>query len=188
LSRPDPMRADILGLTLSAPTVGTLSIPCAGASCGEGTDRLDALPLSTALEVLKPFFEDPQIRKISVNAKQAVVALARVGITLRGVEFDSGLAAYLVEASQRTLTLQDLSWSRLNRELPGIKSVTGEGRSALPLEAVPVDRMATYLCQEAEALLDLQPILSRELTDSGLDELYREVELPLVDVLAAVEM
>ncbi len=188
LSRPEAMRAEILGVTLSTPSVGTISIPCSGAACGEGAERLDPLPVSEALEVLRPFLEDPQVRKISANAKQSIVALARVGIKLRGVDFDSGLAAYLVEASQRSLTLQDLSWSRLNRELPGVKSVTGEGRSALPLELVPIDRMAAHLAGEAEALLDLHPILAQELTDSGLDELYRQVELPLVDVLAALEL
>jgi DNA polymerase-1 len=117
-----------------------------------------------------------------------MVALSRAGIAFRGIEFDSGLAAYLVEASQRTLGLQDLSWSRLSRELPGIKSVTGEGRAAIALDAVPIPRMAAQLCQEGETLLALQPILLREVVEGGLDELYREVELPLESVLASMEL
>ncbi len=187
-SRPDAMRAEILSLAVAVPGGETFAVPFSGAACGSGDDRREPLPLRESLEVLRPFLEDPSIRKSSPNVKQAMVALARCGVSLRGADFDSSLAAYLVEASQRTLSLQDLSWSRLNRELPGIKSVTGEGRSALPLDAVPIDRMAAHLCDESEALVELEPILLRELTDSGLDELYHEVELPLVDVLASMEL
>ena len=135
----------------------------------------------------RPLLQDANVAKASPHAKQARLALAQRGIELAGVEFDSGLAAYLLEASSRTLTLQDLSWSRLNRELPGIKAVTGEGRGALALEAVPISRLGAHVCREAETLADLRPILEQELVEGGLDELYHEVELPLVEVLAAME-
>src|SRR5207253_9451305 len=102
-------------------------VPLAGAA-DDAEGHPAPLPEPEALAALRPLLEDPAVAKGSPNAKQAMVALARRGIELRGVEFDSGLAAYLVEASSRTLSLQDLSWSRLNRELPGIKTVTGEGR------------------------------------------------------------
>jgi DNA polymerase-1 len=187
LDHAEAMRAEILGIAVAAPSIASAYVPFTGEPVGDGPGQAASLPLAEALDILKPVLEDAAITKASINAKQAMIALARRGITLRGVDFDSGLAAYLVEASQRTLSLSDLSWSRLNRELPGIKSVLGEGRSAITPQAAPIERMAGFLCQEAEALLDLQPILTRELTDSGLDELYREVELPLVDVLAAME-
>src|SRR5207247_10555472 len=119
------------------PAAGPLYSPCTGPADGE---RPLAVP--EALEALRPLFEDPQVPKVSTNLKQAMVALSRQGITLRGAELDLGLAAYLVESTQRTVTIQDLSWSRLNRELPSIKAVTGEGRNALALDAVPVGKMA----------------------------------------------
>ena len=182
LSRPDAMRADILGLALGNASDGALYSPCAGPADGE-----QPLAVAEALQVLRPLLEDPQVPKVSTNIKQAIVALARQGIQLRGAELDLSLAAYLVESTQRAVSIQDLSWSRLNRELPGIKTVTGEGRNALPLERVPVEKMAEYLGEQVNALIAIRPILQRELADEGLEELYRDVELPLVDVLAAME-
>ncbi len=192
LSRPDPMRADILGIALGSPTSGPLYIPCAGPPGNLPGNVMEAgaprpLAVGEALEVLRPLLEDPGVPKASPNAKQIMVVLARHAIDLRGVDFDSGIAAYLVEASQRAFTLQDLSWSRLNRELPSIKAVAGEGRSALPLDQVPIGKMAEHLGQEVATLIQLRPILERELVEGGLEELYRDVELPLVTVLAAME-
>ncbi len=182
LSRPDAMRADILGIALGNAADGAVYGPCAGPQDGQR-------PLDTkdALEALRPLLEDPQTPKVSTNIKQAIVALARHAIDLRGADLDLGLAAYLLESSQRTVTIQDLSWSRLNRELPSIKAVTGEGRSALALDAVPIDKMAEHLGEQVDALIEIRPILQRELIDEGLEELYRDVELPLVTVLAAME-
>ena len=97
------------------------------------------------LETLRPLLEDPRVLKASPNAKQAMVALGRFGIDLRGVEFDSGSRPTSSRRRSATFTLQDLSWSRLNRELPSIKAVTGEGRSALALDAVPIGKMAEHM-------------------------------------------
>jgi DNA polymerase I len=182
LSRADVLRADILGIAIGNATDGALYSPCAGPADG---DR--PLDLGPVLKTLRPLLEDPRVPKVSTNIKQAMVALARHGIVLRGGELDLGLAAYLIESSQRTVTIQDLSWTRLNRELPSIKAVTGEGRSALALDAVPVGKIAEYLGQQVTALIEISPILQRELVDEGLEELYRDVELPLVNVLAAME-
>jgi DNA polymerase-1 len=183
LSRPDTTRADILGIAVGSEGEGALYSPCAG----PGDDEHQALTVKDALEALRPLLEDPQVPKTSTNLKQVIVALARQGITLRGAELDLGIAAFLVESTQRTVTIQDLSWSRLNRELPSIKAVTGEGRNALALDAVPTGQMAEYLGEQVNALIAIRPILQRELVDEALDELYQDVELPLIDVLAAME-
>jgi DNA polymerase I len=183
LDRADAMRAQFLGIALGTASSGAAYVPFAGAA-ENGTEPL---PISDALEILRPVLEDPRVAKASQNAKQAMVVLGRSRIDVQGATFDSGLAAYLLEPSQRTLGLADLSWSRLNRELPGIKTLTGEGRAAKQLDAIPIPQMATHLIREVETLLELTPILEQELIDNGLDDLYRQVELPLVAVLAAME-
>lgn len=185
LSRPDVMRADILGIALSSASAGWMYIPFGG---GGGAPPIAPLPEVEVVAGLRSLLADPAVPKASPNGKQATVALARRGIELRGLTFDSELAAYLAESSQRTLSLLDLSWSRLSRELPGIKTLTGEGRAAIPLDAAPIGQVANHFCQEVEVLAELQPILEGELADASLDKLYREVEIPLVGVLACMEL
>ncbi|MEA2639463.1 MAG: polymerase, partial [Chloroflexota bacterium] len=182
LDRPEAMRARVVGIALHAPTTGAIYLPFAGAPEGG-----EPLPLEPVLAMLRPILEDPQLTKASPDAKRAMIALARHGIALGGLTFDSSLAAYLVETSQRTLTLQDLSWSRLNRELPSMKNVTGEGRNAVALDAVPIGKIGEQVCREVETLAEVRPILEHELQEGGLDELFQEVEIPLVTVLAAME-
>jgi DNA polymerase-1 len=182
LDRSDAMRARILGVGLAAESGESVYVPLATEAAENGR-----LPLAEAIARLRLLLEDADVPKASPNAKQAVIVLDRQGVDLRGVAFDSGLAAYLVEPSQRTLSLQDLSWSRLNRELPNVKSILGQGRGAIPIEAAPIDRLSDLVCQEVETLVELRPILERELVENGVDQLYREVEVPLVDVLASME-
>lgn len=187
LDRPVAMWARIVGVGLAAEGNETVYAPLALTGAA-GPDAEGRLPPDEALARLRLLLEDADLPKASPNMKQAMVALARRGIELRGVAFDSGLAAYLIEPSQRTLSLQDLSWSRLSRELPSIKSILGQGRNAVPIEAAPVERLGDLVCQEVETLVELRPILERELVENGVDRLYREVEMPLVEVLAAMEL
>lgn len=182
LDRAEAMRAEIVGLGIGGVEGGLFYIPLAGPA--DGYRPVDSAP---ALAALRPLLEDSGISKAVPNAKQAVVALGRRGIELRGVEFEPALAAYLVESSQRAATLQDLSWSRLNRELPSLKALTGEGRASLPLGAVPINQVAEHVCREVATLLEIRPILKGELADSRLADLYRDVELPLIGVLARME-
>ncbi len=183
LDRPDAMRAQIVGVGLAAEAGDSVYVPLATTTVGDD----GRLPLKEAIDRLRLLLQDADIPKASPNAKQAIIALDRHGIDVRGFAFDSGIAAYLVEPSQRTLTLQDLSWSRLNRELPTTKSLLGQGRSAISIEEAPIDKMSELVCQEVETLVELRPILERELAANGVDQLYRDVEVPLVDVLASME-
>jgi DNA polymerase I len=182
LDRSDAMRAQIVGVGLAGESGESMYVPLAVPGAPE-----ERLPVDEAMARLRLLLEDPEVPKVLPNAKQMIVALDRHHIDVRGLAFDSELAAYLIEASQRTLTLQDLSWSRLNRELPNLKGLLGTGRNAITIEAAPVDKVSDVVCQEVETLVALRPILERELAENSVEQLYREVEVPLIDVLATME-
>ncbi|HEY3118872.1 MAG TPA: DNA polymerase I [Chloroflexota bacterium] len=182
LTAPGGLSAEIVGIAVATPSSAPFYVPLGGSAPNGGP-----LPPLETLEVLRPLFEDGRGRKTSMDVKQLTVALGQAGLGLDGAIFDVGLAAYLIEAGQRTLTLQDLSWARLHRELPSLKSITGEGRSAVTLSEAPVEKAAAFFGERAQTLAEIEPLLEEELKEGKLDRLYDEVDLPLVPVLAEME-
>ena len=175
-----PMRADVVGLGIALSAQDTVYIPVGHA---EG----DQLDWESVRAWLAPILEDESIPKWAHNAKFHAVVLARHGITLRGLDFDTMIAAYLLESSQRALALRDLAWSKLQLELPAGSTLLGTGRSATTMDRLSIEQVGEYARKEGNAVCRLVPILTEELRESGLEELFREIELPLVPVLARME-
>ncbi len=117
-----------------------------------------------AIELLKPLLEDPGVEKVAADGKRLRVALAREGASLEGLRFDVRIAAYLVDPGGRSYDLGDLAADHL-----------GTRRSARPG------------AEEAELALRLQPPLEEALSAEGLETVFRSMEMPLVDVMAAME-
>ncbi|MGE3910015.1 MAG: DNA polymerase I, partial [Chloroflexota bacterium] len=121
------------------------------------------------------------------NAKFHQIVLARHGIEARHLAFDTMIAAYLLESNQRAFALRDLAWKKLQQELPAGSTLLGTGRSATTMDKLSIETVGEYARNEAAAVCRLVPILDRELNEAGLGALFREVELPLVPVLARME-
>jgi DNA polymerase I len=173
----DPMRASLVGIALAGDALPTAYLPLSQPA--EPTEPLGPLA---------PLLEDPERPKLLHNAKNQSVLLARQGIQLQGVAFDTMLAAYLLEPGARTFELRDVAWNKLQVEVPPLTSLIGTGRKALTLDDVEIEKCATYAIREADLTARLTPVLRRELAECNLDRLYAELELPLVPVLAAMEL
>ncbi|HEV2636828.1 MAG TPA: DNA polymerase I [Actinocrinis sp.] len=169
-------------------------------SWGRGTGRIDALALAagsgpaahldlTALDpadesALGAWLADPSVAKVLHDAKGPLLALAAQGFTLAGLGGDTAVAAYLADPARRDYLLPDLALRYLNREL-GAAQADGQ----LTLDAlIDEDGAADKLMQTARTVLDLAVHLEGELDQQGgAGRLLREVELPLVVLLAAME-
>jgi DNA polymerase I len=174
------MRADIVGLGLGPSADATFYVPV-------GHLEGDQLGWQAVRERLAPVLEDPAIRKWAHNAKFHELVLARHGVDLRGLDFDTMIAAYLLESSQRALALRDLAWSKLQLEMPAGSTLLGSGRSATTMDRLSIEQVGSYACLQANAVCRLVPILRDDLEECGLAELFCEIELPLVPVLARME-
>jgi DNA polymerase I len=174
-----PMRADLVGIGLAAGEKAAY-VPL-GHVQGSQMDR------DEALERLRPLFEDATIPKRAHNAKFHMVVLARHGIDVQGLAFDTMIAAYLLESGQRALALRDLAWAKVQVELPSVQSLLGVGRKAITMAELPIAHCGTYACNEALLVERLVPILEQELEEASQTRLFREVEMPLVPVLADME-
>ena len=175
------MRAELVGLAV-APSGG----PAYYVPVGH-RDAPTQLSLDYVLARLRPALEDSAVVKRGHHAKFALVVLGRHGVDVRGLQFDSMIAAYLLESSQRALALRDLAYSKLGIDLPTAKTLLGEGRHARTMDALPVDEVAAYACQNVAVINRLEPVLRRELEAAELLTLYRDLELPLTRVLAIME-
>ncbi len=175
-----PMRADLVGIGLAAGKQA-MYVPL-GHVVGDQLDR------EAALERLRPLFADPSVPKRAHNAKFHIVLLARNGVPVEGLAFDTMIAAYLLESGQRALALRDLAWAKVQVELPSVQSLLGIGKKAITMAELSIVDCGSYACSEALLVERLVPILETELQEAAQTTLFREVEMPLVPVLAEMEL
>ena len=154
-------------------------------AAGDGSaghlDLIDIEP--AALNALAAWLGDPARPKVLHDAKGPLLALAARGLPVHGLEVDTALAAYLCRPDQRLYDLADLSLRHLGRELRAQAEATGQ----LMLDTGDGPDEAETAMVRARAVLELADVLGRELVERGGDRLLREVEIPLVEVLAGME-
>jgi DNA polymerase I len=139
---------------------------------------------------MRPFvelLEDAAVGKVGHDLKQDVLRLRREGVLLRGLGFDAMLASYVLDPGRREHGLDALALQHFGAKVESREELCGRGRDAVPLEECAIDRVARHAAQRAELALRLQPVLAAELERFQLDALCRDIELPLVEVLAAME-
>ena len=176
----DPLRARLVGLSLAVAPGQACYLPV-------GHTEGPNLPLEAVREHLGPVLGDPQVPKYAHHAKYDMEVLARHGLPVRGLAFDTMLAEWLCNPSSQNLGLKNLAWVRLGEEMTTITQLLGKGKEQTTMDRVPVAEAAPYACADADMTFRLVPLLEKELEEKELTALYRDVELPLVDVLMAME-
>ncbi|MCX6032353.1 MAG: DNA polymerase I [Chloroflexi bacterium] len=145
------------------------------------------LPWETVCAVLQPVFADSQITKIAHNASYDVGMLARYGLTVTGDLVDTMVAEWLIDPASHGLGLKDMAWRRLHVEMTPISALIGSGKNQITMDKAPAAQAAAYAGADAAMTLRLAAQLLPELEQKGLTSLFRDVEMPLVPVLVAME-
>jgi DNA polymerase-1 len=130
---------------------------------------------------LRQILEDPAIAKHGHDLKRAAVALRRQGIQLRGADLDTMLASYLINAGTRAHGLKELCQDYLQRS--PLAAEPGPGQAA----DVSGQEAARHVSHRADLVWRLAPLMRESLRQEGQELLYRDLELPLLDVLAGME-
>jgi DNA polymerase I len=180
----DPMRAEIVGIGLAYQEGRGVYIPVGHHYLGAPVQ----LPLSEVLGLLKDIIEDPAIEKIGQNIKYEWIILTRYGLSYGGITFDTMIASYLLNPSRRTHNLTQITQDCLGRRLTTYKEVVGTGAKAKNFSEVPVEQAIAYGAEDAEVTLACEGKLRPFLESEGLNELFKHMEMPLVPVLAEMEM
>ncbi len=182
------------GLALGDTPVKPKKAPSADSSIAarllaEGEHPVVNLPafLSPEMAPLRAMLEDPTVRKTAHNAKYDLLVLRRAGLTLRGLDFDSMLASYVLDPSRRSHAIDALAVEFLGIAMTGYDELCGKGKNEIPYDEVPITAARDYSCADSDVALRLRALLEPRLAEQQVGRLLREVELPLVDVLAEME-
>ncbi|WP_435102681.1 DNA polymerase I [Arhodomonas sp. AD133] len=178
------MNANIVGLSFAV-TVGEAAyVPVA--HTGEGADG--QLDRETVLERLRPLLEDDAQAKVGQNLKYDMSVLARYGITLAGVRFDTMLESYCLDSTATRHDMDSLAQKYLGHKTIKFEDVAGKGAKQLTFDQVAVDTATEYAAEDADITLRLHETLWPQLEAlAGPATVFRDIEMPLLPVLSRME-
>jgi DNA polymerase-1 len=161
----------------------------AGRILATGSPPVRNLPALDAAEMqpLRALLEDPSVRKVAQNAKHDMLALRRAGVWLRGLDFDTMLASYVLDPGRRSHGLDVLALEFLDHTMMSYEDLCGRGRHAVPFDECPVDAARDYSCEDADLTLQLRHMFEPQLQSYELIRLFQEIEIPLIEVLGEME-
>ncbi len=177
----DPMRADLVGISLAVKAGEGYYIPV-GHATGEAQ-----LPLEQVISALRPALTSPQIIKVGHNLKYDALVLARSGLDVQPLAFDTMIAEWLISPDSYNLGLKEMAANRLGLAMTHIEELIGKGKNQIGMDRVPVAKVAPYAAADAEVCLRLMPILAAKMDESNATKLFNEIEMPLVPVLMQME-
>jgi DNA polymerase I len=151
--------------------------------------RVQNLPPIDSAEMapLVALLADPSVKKTAQNAKYDMLALRRAGLTLRGLDFDTMVASYVLDPGRRTHGLDLLALEFLNHKMTSFEELCGKGKDFVPFDQVPIECARDYSCEDADMTWQLRAMFEPQLEALQLAALFKEVEMPLVEVLAEME-
>ena len=182
-SEVDPMRAELVGVSLSVEPHAAVYIPVGHRFLGSSQ-----LPLERVRKLLNPVLTDPRIPKTGQNLKYDLKILMRHGMSLEGIAFDTLLASYLLDPDRPSHGLKAQARERLAINMTEIAELIGSGKKQGSMADVDIAAVAPYACADADVTLQLTHLLDGELKAKGLEELLKEIELPLMELLNRMEM
>jgi len=181
---PYPMWADLVGISLSHTAQQASYIPLGHRHQG----NINQLPLLWVLEQLKPLLEDREVKKVGQNIKYEWIVLKRYDVCLRGIDCDTMIASYLLNPTKHNHNLGEIAREYLDRTVMDYKEVAGVGGKAVTFDQVEPEKARDYSCEDADVTLRLSRLLLPKLKEEGFKDLYDQVEVPLITVLAKMEM
>jgi DNA polymerase-1 len=178
-----PVEAESVGISFSFAENEACYIPLTHRYLGV-PEQLDP---KMVFQKLKPILENPQIGKIGHNIKYDQIVLESEGIYLKGISFDTMLASYVLDPSRRGHGMDALALELLGHQTISYKDVTGTGAKQIGFDEVEVERATEYAAEDSDITWRLYQNLKPKLTGDLL-ALYNEVEMPLLGVLAQMEI
>ena len=180
---PGGMRATLVGIAFATGARRARYLPIGHTAL----DEPSALNPNAALAALRGVLENPSIAKIGHDLKFDLMMLAHQGITLSGLEFDTMLASYVLDATRSSHTIEEIALEYLGYKALTQEDICGTGQKAIPLPHLPAAALLGFAGERADLAWQLAEKLRVQVREQGVETLFRDLELPLVPVLADIE-
>ena len=177
----EEMQAALVGISLATAAGQGWYIPVGHVTGSQ-------LPLEAVIAAIAEPLTNSNIQKIGHNVKYDYLILARHGLKVSPLSFDTMIAEWVIDPNSRNLGLKNLVQARLGEEMTHIDELIGKGKKQILMSEVPIENVALYAAADAETCIRLMPLLAAEIKRDGLEKLFYEIEMPLVGVLAEMEL
>ena len=188
-------------LTLTTASPGLMRTKPAGIALSYNADQAFYIPLTDekveeekrlntdwVFTQLKPLLEDESVKKFGHNSKHALIIFKHYGIELKGIACDIMVASYLFNPSKHSHSMEDIALDLFDQKITSYKDLVGGGKKQLPFDQVEIEHAMNYACERSSLILRVTKLLLPRLSQEGFDQLFYQVELPLLSVLAIMEM
>ena len=187
----------VSGFSFDTETTSTNQITCQlvgiSFSTGHGTNwylpighnESGQLPKEAVLNSLIPVFEDPNIPVRAHNANFDVTVMEQAGVKVKGLQFDTMIAAHV--GGRRNIGLKELALECFGVEMTPITDLIGKGKNQITMAEVPIEKAAPYAAADADFTQKLYGVMKEELENKNISKLFEEVEIPLIPVLVQMQ-
>ncbi|WP_312319969.1 DNA polymerase I [Stenotrophomonas sp.] len=180
----DAMQANLVGVSVAVEPGKAAYIPVGHNYPGAPAQ----LPMQQVLDALRPVLENPAKKKLGQHGKYDLHVLRRHGVNLQGYHDDTMLESFVLNSTATRHDMDSLAMRYLGYSTIKFEDVAGKGAKQIPFSQVGLDEAARYAAEDADITLRLHRVLSPQLLAvPALDNVYRQIEMPLVPVLARIE-
>ena len=181
----NPMLAEIVGISVSYQKNSAFYIPILYPE--KKKNNFGDNDLEVALNIMKEFLEDNEIRKVGQNIKYDALILFRHGVKVSNIFLDTMIAAHILNPAARSYKLDALSVEFLNYNMVPIEELIGKGKDLITMDLVPLDKISYYAAEDADIVFQLAEIFTPKLEENGQLNFFADIEMPLIDVLMKME-
>ncbi|MET0288961.1 MAG: DNA polymerase I [Pseudoxanthomonas sp.] len=180
----DPMQANLIGLSFTADVGKAAYVPFGHDYPGAPAQ----LERAAVLDALRPLLTDPAIEKIGQHGKYDLHVMRRHGVDVAGYTQDTLLESFVLSSGSARHDMDSLAKRYLGYDTVRYEDICGKGAKQIPFSQVAIDDATRYAAEDADVTLRLHRVLAPKLAaEPGLEAVYRDIEMPLVPVLARIE-
>ena len=177
------LQAKLVGVSLADRANEAYYIPL-----GHSGEEEANLPFDEALAEIKKLLENKKVQKFGQNIKYDHEVLRRYGIDINPISFDTMLASYVIDPTSRQHSLDFQALKHFDYRMQPISELIGTGKRQLSFAQVPIRQATPYAAEDADYTFRLRGVLAPKIDELGMNSLYYDIELPLVRVLADMEL